>query len=378
MDGEPRVSVTIPFLNGERFLAEAIESVLAQTYRSWELLLVDDGSSDGSTAIAQRYTREWPGKVRYFEHPGHENRGVIASRTLGLKHSVGKYIARLDADDVLIPSAFEDQVALLDAHPSVAMVYGPCEIWTSWAKGNDRVDALQPLTVPRNTPLPPPTVLLAFLNGSWDGPTCPVVRREVLEQVGGFTAQNLHSQFGEDDVLNVKICLRYPVIASDRRWYRYRQHSESYWSLAGDNNELDAATLRLWEWVGGYFSENRVSDPELWEVLRRAVERQRAIIAYAKNAPLPHLPTGEAARNIERAVDGGLRSSLFELKQVCDERLDLIQNLHGECACLLTTTEERLQLINELTKTAEERLLTIQLLDAEVKRLSQLVRNVES
>jgi glycosyltransferase involved in cell wall biosynthesis len=378
MDSKPRVSVTIPFLNGERFLAEAIESVLAQTYRSWELLLVDDGSSDGSTAIAQRYTREWPGKIRYFEHPGHENRGMIASRNLGLKHSVGEYIARLDADDVLIPSAFEDQVALLDAHPSVAMVYGPYEIWTSWSNGSNRVDALQSITVPFNIPLAPPTVLLAFLNDGRDEPASPVVRREVMEQVGGYTGQNLQRELGEDEVLYVKICLRYPVIASDRRWYRYRQHSESYYSVAREKNEMETAYLLFLEWVGEFFSENRVSDPELWEVLRRALERQRAIILYAENLPLPSLLAEDGARNIKHAVESRLWGSVFELKKVCDERLDLIQYLHGECARLLTTTEERLQLINELTKTAEERLMIIKQLDAEVRKLSQLVRNVES
>ena len=66
-DGQPVVTVTIPILNAERFLAEAIESVIAQTYPSWELLLVEDGSTDGSPEIAKRYTREWPDKIRYLE-----------------------------------------------------------------------------------------------------------------------------------------------------------------------------------------------------------------------------------------------------------------------------------------------------------------------
>ena len=83
----------IIFWEAERFLEEAIESVVAQTYASWELLLVDDGSRDGSTAIARRYVRRFPDRMRYLEHPGHANLGMSASRNLGIRHSRGSYVA---------------------------------------------------------------------------------------------------------------------------------------------------------------------------------------------------------------------------------------------------------------------------------------------
>src|SRR5262245_21147944 len=97
------VSVIISFLNAERFIQEAIESVFAQGYEHWELLLVDDGSTDESTAIARRYTAQHPERVRYLEHAGHQNRGLSASRNLGIRHAQGEYIAFLDADDVWLP-----------------------------------------------------------------------------------------------------------------------------------------------------------------------------------------------------------------------------------------------------------------------------------
>ena len=77
------VSVTIPFHNAERFLTETIESVLAQTYTSWELLLVDDGSTDSSAEIAYRYETQYPGRIRGLEHPDHRNCGLTRSRNLG-------------------------------------------------------------------------------------------------------------------------------------------------------------------------------------------------------------------------------------------------------------------------------------------------------
>ena len=87
------VSVVVIFLDAERFLEEAVGSVLAQTFDHWELLLVDDGSTDGSTAIARRYARTHPGRIRYLEHDGHRTLGMSASRNLGLFHGRGHYIA---------------------------------------------------------------------------------------------------------------------------------------------------------------------------------------------------------------------------------------------------------------------------------------------
>src|SRR5215475_5728613 len=100
MHDQPLVSVVIIFLNAECFIQEAIESVFAQAYPAWELLLVDDGSSDASTTIAQRYAEQHRHQVRCLEHPGHANRGMSASRNLGIRNARGPYIAFLDADDV--------------------------------------------------------------------------------------------------------------------------------------------------------------------------------------------------------------------------------------------------------------------------------------
>ena len=100
MPGKPLVSAIIVFWNEEQFIEEAIESVFGQTYGHWELLLVDDGSSDRSSKIARHYTDQYPDKVRYFEHQGHVNRGMSASRNLGVGSARGRYISYLDGDDV--------------------------------------------------------------------------------------------------------------------------------------------------------------------------------------------------------------------------------------------------------------------------------------
>src|SRR5258707_1101776 len=81
----PRVTVITIFLDAERYLDEAIMSVLRQDLPDWELLLVDDGSSDRSTTIALDYTQRFPDKIIYLEHEGHANRGMSASRNLGIR-----------------------------------------------------------------------------------------------------------------------------------------------------------------------------------------------------------------------------------------------------------------------------------------------------
>ena len=110
------VSVVIIFFNEERFLAEAVASVYAQTYHDWELLLVDDGSSDRSSEIARGYVERDPARVRYLQHPGHVNRGQGAARNLGVRAAQGEWVAFLDGDDVWLPERLERSVALALAH----------------------------------------------------------------------------------------------------------------------------------------------------------------------------------------------------------------------------------------------------------------------
>src|SRR5439155_1099123 len=113
----PSVSVVMPFRDALPFFAEAIESVLAQTYPALELVLVDDASSDGSSDVAERYVASSTAAVSLLRHPGGVWRGMSASRNLGISASHGDLIAFLDADDVWMPDHLELDVALLTAHP---------------------------------------------------------------------------------------------------------------------------------------------------------------------------------------------------------------------------------------------------------------------
>jgi len=154
----PLVSVIMPFHNSEKFIEEAIESVLSQTYSNWELLLIDDGSADGSSAIAMNYSERHKLKVCYFEHSDHQNRGASTSRNLGIRKSTGQYISFLDADDVWFNNTMEQQVQILEDNQEAAVVCGSTLYWYSWTGKLEDIkrDYVQTLGVNPGTLLAPP------------------------------------------------------------------------------------------------------------------------------------------------------------------------------------------------------------------------------
>ncbi|MGH3048758.1 MAG: glycosyltransferase family 2 protein, partial [Gaiellaceae bacterium] len=112
----PRVSVLLPVYGGASHVGAAVESVLAQTYRDFELLVLDDGSPDESAAIATGFDDP---RIRVVRNE--RNLGQVATLNRGLIEARGELVARLDQDDVCLPGRFEAQVALLDAQPSVVL-----------------------------------------------------------------------------------------------------------------------------------------------------------------------------------------------------------------------------------------------------------------
>ena len=271
------VSAVIPFFNGEPFLRAAIESVVGQTYPHWELLLGDDGSSDGSAAIALEYASAHPGKVRYLEHEGHGNLGASASRNLGIRHASGEYVAFLDADDVWLPRKLEQQVSLLGAHPAAGMLCGPSIIWQSWnGQSNGAVrDSVRHLGLESNRVFEPPTLLRHFLHddNATPGTGSLLVRRDVINAVGGF-CDEFHDLY-DDQAFYAKIGVAAPILVTDKCSFKYRKHDDSMCSTAMREGRHLAARLAFLEWVEGYLSERAVADDDVWRMLRRQLSLMR-------------------------------------------------------------------------------------------------------
>ena len=120
MTQAPVVSIVVPVFNGERFLERALHSIVAQTFDAWEIVLVDDGSTDGTAGIARRYADELGDRLHYIRQ---DNRGSSDARNRGIEASRGQFVAFLDSDDEFAPAKIERQLALFDACPELGLVY---------------------------------------------------------------------------------------------------------------------------------------------------------------------------------------------------------------------------------------------------------------
>jgi hypothetical protein len=121
----PTVSIIMPTFNRVRFLPQAIESIRAQQFGDWELIIVDDGSTDETPRLIQELTADLVQPVKYFRQ---ENQGAYAARNRGLDHATGKYIAFFDSDDVWLPHHLLDCVDALDVNADIDWVYGACRL----------------------------------------------------------------------------------------------------------------------------------------------------------------------------------------------------------------------------------------------------------
>jgi glycosyltransferase involved in cell wall biosynthesis/SAM-dependent methyltransferase len=266
----PLVSVVVIFLNGERFLDEAIRSVITQTYPHWELLLVDDGSVDGSSAIARGYAEREPHRVRYLEHPGHRNQGMSASRNLGLQHAQGEYLALLDADDEWLPQKLERQVAILEAHPKVALLFGAPLYWYGWTgrvEDGER-DYVIDLKLPTERAYDPPSLLLPFLQRTAP-PPCPsdvLIRRAAALSVAGF--EDRFTGMYEDQAFFSKLLLRAPAFASGETWDRYRQHPESCYAVSKATGGRKVARRFFLKWFRQYLRHQGVVSGPVWQTVQ--------------------------------------------------------------------------------------------------------------
>jgi glycosyltransferase involved in cell wall biosynthesis len=209
----PLVSAIIIFLDGRRFLGDAIESVLAQGYPEWELLLVDDGSTDGASDVARRYAA---------------------------------------------------------AHPEAQMTFGPTRLWFGWTGRPEDAgrDVEREIFAPPGL-YRPPEMLRRYLAGPTRTPaTCSVLlRREALAATGGF--EERFTGLYEDQVFFVKTFLKLACYVTADAHDLYRQHDASHMADAVrtgrySDRKPTRAQRDLALWCAGYLLRERVGDPALW------------------------------------------------------------------------------------------------------------------
>lgn len=347
----PLVSCIIAFLDGEPFLEDAIASVTGQSWQRWELLLVDDGSSDGSSARARAWAGRDP-RIRYLEHPGHANLGKSASRNLGLAHATGRYVAFLDHDDLWLPNKLTDQVAILEGLPDVAMTYGRTRFWHSWTgKPEDRArDGFTSHRVPAETVVLPPRLALDFLadERGLPSPCSVLVRREEAMRVGGF--ENEFRTIYDDVVFFYKLMIEQPVHVSGACWDSYRQHPGNSVAAARRSGEWHPRrpNLRrgnLLRWLDRHLASRPVVDAALRTALDAQLEPYR-------EAPIRSLHQ----QYLDACLDAGL------LALAGDDPLRALDGVRGKIAMDLDphlAAEAFFEAMEPTTDTARSRWLDV-------------------
>ena len=213
----PEVSVIIPVYNGEKYIEEALESVLAQTFRDFEVIVINDGSTDTTEERLAKYQD----RIVYVRQ---ENRGLAATRGRGLELAKGEWIAFLDADDVWLPRKLELQVEFAGRHPEYGIVTTDA---LSFEGERTVVPSLKEWYRPASG-----NVLENLLFGNWIPPSAAMIRRECFEKVNTFDVPP--PAFGEDWLMWMQIAAYYPVYFIDEVLVRRRLHSASMSSQGGE------------------------------------------------------------------------------------------------------------------------------------------------
>ncbi|WP_119293256.1 glycosyltransferase family 2 protein [Azohydromonas sediminis] len=206
MTDAPSVTVLMPAYNAERYVAEAARSILEQTWRDFELLVIDDGSTDGTLKALQALDDR---RLRIERNPG--NLGLIATLNRGLELARGRYVARMDADDVAQPRRLEMQLTYLEAHPDIAVLGTAVDLIDNVGR---RFSGLRYPT--------DPTAIRALLieECCLVHPTV-VFRRDVVRAVGGYDPQARHA---EDYDLWLRLADRHRLANLDEPLLSYRIH----------------------------------------------------------------------------------------------------------------------------------------------------------
>jgi len=279
----PDVSVITAFFNEERFLPEAIESVISQEYTNWELILIDDGSSDKSTMIARFYANAYEGKIFYLEHEGHANKSTAASRNLGIAKARGELVAFLDADDVWGPAKLLEQVKIMRIHLQAAMLLEASDYWYSWDV-LPRQDIIVQVGRERDKVFEPPELAETLYPLAKVAAPCPsaiMVRREALIRLGGFeSAFTGKYQLYEDQAFLMKFYLNETIYISSRCNNKYRQRTGSCVQWVRKEGSYHVVRKYFLNWMQQYMKQHNIKYGKVQHLLSRAMDQYKRPVLY--------------------------------------------------------------------------------------------------
>lgn len=215
MPEEPKISVVIPVYNGERYLVECIQSVYRQTYFNFEIIVVDDASTDNTGAIVERLRNSY-GRLRYFRNE--KNLGTGGSRNVGIRESRANLVGFLDQDDRWYPTFLETQLRILDANPDIDCLYCDFDFL-------DDASNVTNLSSGRYVCEGEPSINRIGLEVMWETqylvPSTVILRKSALFDVGLFS-----EKFYEDINMWLKLAVRHSFAETNLILASYRKHQE--------------------------------------------------------------------------------------------------------------------------------------------------------
>jgi glycosyltransferase involved in cell wall biosynthesis len=307
---EPVVSIILPTYNRAKFLPQAFESIRAQAWTDWELIVVDDGSTDDTRELIARLSSGLRQPVHYVYQ---ENRGPYGARNTGLDLARGRYVAFFDSDDIWLPHHLQDCVRALGANPEVDWVYGACRI-VDFASGrvqatstfytdgkprpflNLRARSAGPLQIIED----PKVIVCALLSGLYCGLQNSVIRRRLFE---GQRFQAAYRNEAEDQVVVIR------ALAAGRRFgyldnvhVVYNQHEQNS-SATGSDRSLDKHLAIFRALVRGF--EELRDEVSLSAAEERALRLRLSRVYFwnlGYNLLWQHGRTGEALQMFRRGL----------------------------------------------------------------------------
>jgi glycosyltransferase involved in cell wall biosynthesis len=247
--GMPAVSVIIPTYNSAAFLRETVESVLGQTYSDFEIIVVDDGSTDET----ERVMRSFGARVSYVKQ---ENKGVSAARNHGIKLARARYVAFLDSDDLWVPQKLAEQIPLLDEDPEIGLVY------SDWAVVSERGVAEPSFHSSR--PAASGHVFNELVETGFILTSGTVVRRSCFDDVGDFDES---LSIAQDYDLWLRICYRWKVAVVNKALVTKRS-----WDGSLSSNLTKTAMERI-----ALYQKALRDIPDMTARSRQLVRRQLAL-----------------------------------------------------------------------------------------------------
>src|SRR6266487_3488722 len=222
----PAVSVIMPVLDGARYIGSAIESVLGQSFRDWELIVIDDGSADRTPDIVRSYTSDV--QLRSIRQ---ENRGLAAARNRGLSEAAAALVAFLDADDLWLEEHLEAMVARMEEAPAAVLAFA------GWQYVDEHGDLLPQVVIPFDGDPARARSELPWRNSVL--PSAVLARTDAVRGVGGFDAT---LPACEDWDLWIRLLAEGPFVASPKVSTLYRAHAES---MTENGHAIERERLRV-------------------------------------------------------------------------------------------------------------------------------------